>query len=147
MNRIRAARDYVAKNIEREYPFASLQFKTEGFHILMEYHQFDPSANLNQLLVADSHGQLAWADLMGNWFAEFDYADELAIRWHLAGRDSQVIIDPRIAFGAPMVSGLPTWVIRGRHEAGETIEEIVEDFGLCESAIQDALAFEGVQAA
>ena len=147
MNRIRSARDYVAKTIEREYPFASLQFKTEGFHILMEYHQFDPSLKWDQLIVTDSHGQLAWEEMMGNRFVEFDYEDEVAMRWHLAGRESQVVIDPRIAFGAPMVSGLPTWVIRGRHEAGETIEEIVEDFEICESAIQDALAFEGVQAA
>lgn len=147
MKRIRAARDYVAKNIEREYPFASLQFKTEGLHILMEYHQFDPSARWDQLVVTDSHGQLAWEELMGNRFVEFDYEDEVAMRWHLAGRDSQVVIDPRIAFGAPMVSGLPTWVIRGRYESGETVPEIVEDFDITESAIYDALAFEGIQAA
>ena len=147
MNRIRAARDYVAKNIEREYPFASLQFKTDGFHILMEHHQFDPSAKWDRLVVADAYGQLAWEEMMGKRFAEFDYEDEIVVRWHLAGRDSQVLIDPRIAFGAPAVYGLPAYVIRGRYSAGETIEEIVEDFEICESAIRDALAFEGVVAA
>lgn len=69
MNRIRAAREYVAKNIESEYPFASLKFKTEGFHILMEYHQFDPSAKWDRLIVADSHGQLAWEEMTRNRFS------------------------------------------------------------------------------
>ncbi len=57
------------------------------------------------------------------------------------------MIDPRIAFGAPTVSGLPTWVIRGRYLTGETIADIVEDFEICESAVRDALAFEGIKAA
>ena len=84
---------------------------------------------------------------MGDRFAEFDYEHEIVIRWHLAGRASQVMIDPRIAFGAPTVSGLPTWVILGRYNVGETIPEIAEDFEICESDIRDALAFEGVETA
>ena len=147
MRRVRDARDYISKTIEIEYPFASLQFKTEGLHILMEYHQFDPSAKMDQVIVADERGQLAWIDLMGDRFAEFDYEHEIVIRWHLAGRDSQVMIDPRIAFGAPTVSGLPTWVILGRYNVGETIPEIAEDFEICDSSIRDALAFEGVEVA
>ena len=142
MQRVRDARDYIAKNIEAEYPFASVQFKTEGLHILMEYHQFDPSAKLDWAVVADEYGQLGWTDLMGHRFAEFDYEYEIAIRWHLAGRGSSVVIDPRIAFGAPAVSGLPTWVIRGRHEAGEAPEEIADDFDIEEAAVREALNFE-----
>jgi uncharacterized protein (DUF433 family) len=56
-----------------------------------------------------------------------------------------VVIDPRISFGAPVVSGIPTWVVKGRWEAGENIFDIREDFGLDENDIRHALTFEGIQ--
>ena len=140
--RIRAAREYIAQNIESEYPFTTLEFKTEGFHILMEYHQFDPAANMDQVVVADEYGQLAWSQLMGEQFTDFDYEYEITLPWHPAGRNSQVVIDPRISFGAPTVSGLPTWAIRGRYDAGETFEDIVKEFQIEETAVRHALIFE-----
>ena len=53
-------------------------------------------------------------------------------------------IDPRVAFGAPNVSGIPTWVIKGRYTAGETVADITEDFHLEATAIRDAWQFEGI---
>ena len=41
-----------------------------------------------------------------------------------------MLIDPRISFGAPMIKGVPTWVLKGRHEAGESIGDIRDDFSL-----------------
>jgi uncharacterized protein (DUF433 family) len=147
MYRIRAARDYIATNFGAEYPLTEHQFKTEGMHVLMDYNQFDYDPNIERIVVADLHGQLAWSELMGNVFAGFEYEYEMALRWHPATRDSLVVIDPRIAFGGPMVEGLPTWVIRGRRIAGESIDEIISDFGISEKAIRDALRFERVEEA
>ena len=130
-----------------KYPFAEYAFKTEGFRVLMDYKQFDPNSEFDQLIVADTYGQLGWTDLLGEKFAEFDYEQELALRWHPAGRLSKVVIDPRIAFGAPMVEGLPTWVIRGRWQAQEEVDEIMEDFGISREAIIDGLLFEGIEIA
>ena len=145
MRRIRNAREYLAQNFGSENPLAEYEFKTEGYHILMEYNKFDPDPNLEQLIVADRFGQLAWADLFEHKFAEFDYEYELAMRWHPAGRESLVLIDPRIAFGAPMVCGMPTRVLKGRWKAGENLEEITEEFELSEQAVHDGLQFEGVK--
>ena len=144
MKKIRAARDYVATNITAEYPLAENRFKTEGMYILMEYHKFDPDPRFEQIIVADRRGQLAWAELFGDNFEHFDYEHELALRWHPAGRDSLVVIDPRISFGAPIVHGLPTWVVKGRWKAGESMNEISTDFGIPKEAVRDALAFEQV---
>lgn len=145
MNRIREARDYVAQNFSAEYPFAEYMFKTEGMYVLMDFQQFAPDSAFDQVIVADAQGQLAWEHLLGDKFAEFDYEYEIALRWHPAGRESRVVIDPRISFGAPAVNGLPTWAIKGRYIAGEEIDEIVEDFGLSRRAVSDALKFEGVK--
>ena len=145
MGRIREARDYVAQIFAAEFPFAEYTFKTEGMHVLMEFNEFTPDSAFDQVIVADSDGQLAWESMLDDKFALFDYEYEIALRWHPAGRDSKVIVDPRISFGAPTVDGLPTWAIKGRHLAGESIKEIMEDFDIAEKAIFDALKFEKVE--
>ena len=82
--------------------------------------------------------------MVSDRFAEFDYEHGLALVWHVAGRHSPIIIDPRIAFGAPTIDGIVTWIIKGRIEANESISEIKDDFGLTEEQIKYALEFEGV---
>ena len=144
MKKIRAARDYTAENFTAKYPLAEHRFKTEGMYILMEYNRFDPDPRFEQIIVADRGGQLAWSDVLGDKFADFEYEYELALRWHPVGLESLVVIDPRVSFGTPIVHGLPTWVVKGRWKAGESMDEISEDFGIPKEAIRDALAFEGV---
>ena len=158
MSRIREARAYVAQVLGKEYPFAEYRFKSEGMNVLMEFSQFasDPSfakliavpdTDPDKIVVASMHGQLAWEQLMGSKFAEFDYEFELALRWHPATYESAVVIDPRYSFGAPVVNGLPTWVVKGRYDAQESIDEIVEEFGIPRESVLDALNFEGVPTA
>ena len=145
LNSIRKTRQYMAQTFNAEYPFAEYCFKTDGYHLLMNLHEFEPNVNVRGLIVADKGGQLGWERMMQDRLYEFDYEYELALRWHPAGRASLVIIDPRIAFGAPMVSGLPTWVLKGRYDAGEDINEIIDDFSLPYEAVRDGLHFEGVK--
>ena len=87
--------------------------------------------------------------MMEDRLLEFDYdlEYELALQWFAAGRHSQVIIDPRVSYGAPMVKGIPTWALKGRWVAGESISDIQEDFNLDENEIVDGLRFEGVEVA
>lgn len=143
LQRIRKARQYLAQRFNSEYPFAEFRFKTEGFHVLMDLQQVEEDTNM-RLIVADKAGQLAWEQMMEDRFLEFDYEYELVLKWHLAGRQSLVMIDPRIAFGAPTVSGLPTWILKGRYQAGESVDDIMQDFRLDKVAITDGLAFEGI---
>lgn len=151
---LRAARHYVAQTYNSEYPFAEFRFKTEGMHLLMELTESDPGFNPLGKTLADKAGQLAWEPLLSDRFAQFEYEpvghdsteDLLAMRWHVGGADSRVVIDPRVSFGAPVASGLPTWVIKGRFQAQESIAEIVEEFGIEEGAVKDALRFEGIAA-
>lgn len=145
MYRIRKTRAYLAQNFSSENPLAEYRFKTEGMHILMEYAQFDPDPSLERLIIADRFGQLAWSDMFEGKFAEFEYEYELALRWHPAGTGSLVVIDPRIAFGAPMVCGIPTWALSGRWVANESLEEIRDEYDLSLEAVRDGLSFEGIK--
>lgn len=144
LQRIRKAREYAAQTLKSEFPFAEYRWLTEGSHMLLDLWRAADDANMRKLIVGDAHGQIAWQPLVGDRFAEFDYESGLAIIWHVAGRQSRVRIDPRIAFGAPAVEGLPTWVILGRWKAGESLTEIIDDFEIAEEAARDALRFEGI---
>lgn len=133
---IRSARAYFAGKFNTDYPFATLELATDGVDLAMKAGA--------ELLIGNKGGQLAWKRIIGDRFKEFDYEDGLAVRWHVAGQSSPIIIDPRIRFGAPTVSGVPTWAIKGRWDAGESVDVIADDFDLVRSVVMKALAFEGV---
>jgi uncharacterized protein (DUF433 family) len=142
MKRIRAARDWAARQLRSEYPFAEYRFKEEAKHLWLDSGQIDVKPGM--ALSADQHGQLAWESVIGR-LREFDYEDAgIVLKWRVAGPSSPIIIDPRIAFGAPTVKGTPTWVIRGRYDAGESDTDIAEDFGIEKEEVREALKFEGV---
>jgi uncharacterized protein (DUF433 family) len=147
LKKIEAAREYLAKQLEAEFPFAEYRFKTDGKDLWMDYAQFEANAGDKTLLAASRGGQLAWSNIIGR-LHEFDYENDggLAIRWHVAGRDESVIIDPRIQFGSPSVEGVATWAFKGRWEAGEELDDIADDFGVSNSDVLAALRFEGVDA-
>ena len=147
LQRIRKARDYVAKVFQAEFPFTQYEFKTEGLHVLLDAAGVDP--DFRDLIVADEDGQMAWERIVLERFDQFDYEEDLALRWHPRGRGTPIIIDPRISFGAPILesTGTPTWVLKGRIEAGETAEEIEADFGVAEADLRYALEFEEVRLA
>lgn len=144
LRKIKAAREYLAKQMEAEFPFAEYRFKTDGRELWMDYAQFEAAAGDKTLLVASREGQLAWSDIIGK-LQEFDYEEAgLAIRWHVRGADQEVVIDPRVQFGAPSVHGVATWVYKGRWQAGEPVDEIADDFGVANSSVLQALRFEGI---
>ncbi len=147
LQKIRRAREYTAQILNSEFPFAEYKWKTEGHHMLLDLWRTEPDSEAKLLILGDVYGQETWQEMVGDRFAEFDYEHELALIWHVAGRQSRVTIDPRIAFGAPMVRGVATWVLKGRWKAGESIEDIEEDFALDKSEIAQGLQFEGIKVA
>lgn len=144
LSEIKEARAYIAVQLGSEYPFSDHRFKTDGKDILMELSQFEQSESKDKLVKTNKGGQLAWAEIIDTKFTEFEYQDDLAVKWHAGGKESPVLIDPRVSFGAPMVKGVATWAIRGRFEAGEPREDIAEDFSLKAEDVDYALKFEGI---
>ena len=143
---VREAHDYLRNDFRAEYPFAELRLFTDGKHVLMRAPD-DIGHELRKVIVADKRGQYAWAKVLAERFEEFDYDAALAIRWHPAGRQTPVVIDPRVSFGTPSVRGISTFALKSRFEAGEQIDDLCEDFGLGEDEVRHALTFEGVRLA
>jgi uncharacterized protein (DUF433 family) len=145
LNQIRETREYARQTFEVEYPFAQLKWKTEGTHLLLDLRDIEGEIGVDKLIAGDLKGQEAWRPFMAERFKQFEYEEGIALVWHVCGKKSPITIDPRISFGAPSVQGLPTWVIRGRWNAGETIAEIKKDFKISLDNIKSALRFEGIQ--
>ena len=142
LREIRAAREYVKNELKAEYPFAEYRFKSEGKNLWLDYEAVEGKRARGTLLKANQEGQLAWSHIIGR-LDEFDYEHKgIVIRRHVAG---PITIDPRIAFGAPAIRGTPTWIIRGRWDAGESNSDIADDFGLTKEEIRKALEFEQVE--
>ncbi len=146
LDSLRRAHEYLRKTFQVEYPFAQLDVKTDGVSVLAEYVAYEGGRTLRGLLAADRGGQLVWPEAIQQRFDQFDYEHRLAVRWHPRGRENPILVDPRIAFGAPIIeqAGIATWIIRERYEAGEEIPEIEEDFGVTREQVAAALAFEGI---
>lgn len=144
--KIRQARDYLSREFGSEYPFAQYRFKTDGKDILMDYDQIAGTSAKDKLLVVSEGGQLAWNRILSNLLKEFDYADEDEVvrAWRVAGVDSAIMIDPRVAFGAPQINGIATWVLKERWQSGESVKDIADDYCLEAPLVFAALEFEGV---
>lgn len=143
--KIREAREYLCREFKAEYPFAHYRFKTDGKTLFMDYDQVS-KADKEKLLNLNENGQLAWNQVLSALLHEFEYDGELdtVLRWRVDGYDSPVRIDPRVAFGAPHVNGIATWVLRDRWGAGEGLSDIAEDYDLPPASVAAALKFENI---
>jgi len=60
------------------------------------------------------------------------------------GPKRSIVIDPEVSFGRPITSlrGISTVVLADQFDAGASIDDLADDYGLPPEAIEDALAFE-----
>lgn len=145
LNDIRRARDFLSRKWNVQYPFAVLKFKSDGVDILLD-HEWDSQNQLNEkLLTANRNGQYVWPFAVHSRLKEFNYgSDGLVESWKVNGRDSEIEINPRVAFGAPHVRGVATAAILQRWKEGMSIAEIAEDLEIAAKLVEEALQFEKI---
>ena len=63
---------------------------------------------------------------------------------HTANEPRMVVVDPRIHFGRPVLAGtgIPTAVIAERFDAGESVDDLVADYGRSAPEIEEAIRCE-----
>ena len=138
---LRRAHKYVRDSLGLEYPFASLELKRQGSHVL---HEFEKEFGREQGLVLDQEGQITLPGIVKATALQFDFDayDKLAFRWFLYGRSVPVVIDPRFASGLPTIAGrnLRADTLVRRHKSGQNIASIADDFKLQRDDIEKVLA-------
>ncbi len=98
------------------------------------------------LLALSRGGQLALRQILEEHLSRVERDPQgLPLRFYPRGREHWVVLDPRVAFGKPVVRGVRTQVIAARFEAGESYESIAEDYGLSPQEVQEAILFENLE--
>jgi uncharacterized protein (DUF433 family) len=104
-----------------------------------------------ELIELSASGQLAMRHLLDEHLKRVDWDDwQFPMRLHpflaleIASTDRPVSIDPKIAFGRPVLSkaGISTAAIADRIDANELPADIAADYGLTIEDIEQAVLFE-----
>lgn len=138
---IRDAYRFALNTWRHPYPFASLDLREFGGHILHVFNQEHPDA---PALALDMAGQWVLPGVVREELEQFEFGqDRLASKWYPAGREVPIVVDPRIGGGRPTIvgTGVTVDILRRRFAVGESIREIAEDFDLEDAHVEEALRY------
>lgn len=104
-----------------------------------------------QLVDLSNSGQLALRHALEAHLKRVEWdARRLPVRLYpflspdVALQDRPIAIDPRVAFGRPVVqrAGVSTRAIAERLDAGETVSDVARDYGLSDVEVEQAVLYE-----
>lgn len=142
MQRIRPAVKVLSSGIGVEHALASRQLYTDGAEVLYDYAASEQDEELRGLTVVRT-GQRQFAEIVRDYLKRITYGDDgWASRVRLpVYQQAGVIVDPRRAFGMPLVvhGGARVEDLVDRFVAGDTLADIAEDFGVPEPEVEDVV--------
>jgi uncharacterized protein (DUF433 family) len=141
MQRVRPALEFVAKRMKIQRPLLTQRFETDGRNLFV--HWINEARDARGLLDVSAGGQYAWPEIVASHFREIEFRDEKPVRLWLNPAHT-IAVDPTIGFGLPIIpaKGIRTEILFERFRSGETVDEIVEDFGLERSEVEEAIRWE-----
>ena len=143
---IRCGLDYLDEQFPSPHLLADKDFQTDGMDLFIQH--------LEDLINVSQSGQLAMRPVLETYLMRIERdIDGVATRLRLFTRRDMppeeiqppiVIVDPRIEFGRPVLVGshIATKVIYQRFEAGDSIEELADDYARTSSEIEEAIRCE-----
>lgn len=144
MPNIRKALDYVRRRLKEKRPLLTERFLTDGVDLFLDKY--------GQLVAVSKDGQLAMRAIMMDSLRHVrrdsqGMPNKLYLFTAPAAKPAaEIAIDPRIAFGNPVLdgTGISTAILAQRYKAGDSIDELAEDFGLSRDAVEQAIRYEVV---
>ncbi|MEX2491296.1 MAG: DUF433 domain-containing protein [Nitrospirales bacterium] len=147
LEKVRKAIQYLQRQSPSKHPLVDHTFETNGMNLFIEKYE--------QLINVTQEGQLAIKEIMKAHLKRIE-RDAQGIPQKLypfthkrAFRPGEiepttVVIDPRVSFGRPSIigTGIPTSIIAERYKAGESVEDLADDYGLQSLQIQEAIRSE-----
>jgi uncharacterized protein (DUF433 family) len=138
LDAIRRAVRYVHDELDVEHPLAKEQFKTNGVDLFVE--------RLGKIINASREGQLGMRAVLVGSLERVEYdrhgrAIRLFPVLRRADAPKNIVIDPRRAFGRPVLVGtsVPAADVRARFDAGDGVDELARDYDVSTELIEDAL--------
>jgi uncharacterized protein (DUF433 family) len=142
MQRIRPAVDALAGGIGVDHALASKRLYTDGAEVLYDYATHDGDEDLRGLTVVRT-GQRQFAAVVKDYLKRITYGnDGWASKVRLPAYErAEVVVDPRRAFGLPLVvhGGARVEDLVDRFVAGDSLADIADDFGVPEEEVEDVI--------
>lgn len=145
MRRVRRAVGYLAERYGHKHPLIDEKMETDGSHLFIQ--------KLGQLEDISENGQLAMRAVLEVHLKRIEWdANGIAVRMYpfsrsagdLSAAPKSIAIDPRVAFGRPVIAGsrVPTIEIAERFTAGDSHATLVREYGLRPQDIDEAIRCE-----
>ncbi len=146
LQQVRDAVEYMRGQLGESRPLASARFRTNGIDLFVEH--------AGDLLNVSKQGQRALREVFERSLARVEFSSESSgpVRLFPFTRPptavdvqpKSLVVDPTLSFGRPVLTGafVRTEVIESRFQAGDSIAEMAEDYGVSAEQIEEALRFE-----
>ncbi len=142
--KVRTALDALKRQFNSARPLVDRQFATDGVNLFIEHY--------GRLMNITQPGQYAMREILSQHL-KLIRRDPHGVPKRLflfparaarTDREPPIMIDPRISFGRPVLvgTGLATTALAQRFEAGETMDELAQDYGRPRAQIEEAIRFE-----
>lgn len=145
LQRVRVAARRIADAYGTTHPFAHRRVYTDREQIFVALSEAGVEPDLLQVTGRRAAGQLVAGGIFDRYVEEIDFeaGTALAERWFPLGRDAPIVLDPHIAFGAPVIVGtrIRTDVLT-LYAAGNPVSSIARAFELDAVRVQSAIDFE-----
>lgn len=148
MQRIRPAVECLASEIGLDHALASERLYTDGAEVLYDYAS-EEDGDLRDLTVVRT-GQKQFTGVVRDYLRRITYgADGWVAQLELPAYErAQVVVDPRRAFGLPLLvhGGARVEDVVDRFKAGDSVNEIAEDFAVAVTEVEDVIRVAARQA-
>lgn len=140
---VRDALRYAESELGIQRLLLNRQLRTDAGELFLDRY--------GDLIHLSPSGQLAMRHIFDAYLERVDWdGDEFPrrlfpfVRGETTDGPRLVVIDPSLAFGRPIVqsSGVSTSVIAARLDAGESVEDLVEDYGISLRELEEAVLYE-----
>jgi uncharacterized protein (DUF433 family) len=141
---VRRGLAFVQEKLGVERPLLQQQFATKGAQLFVEH--------LGQIINLSRNGQIEITEAIQAYLERVERDTRgLPIKLYpfirsqpLNEQPRSVVIDPRLAFGRPVVAGtsIPTAVLAEQFKAGDLPSDLAKEYGAEEEAVWDAIRCE-----
>jgi uncharacterized protein (DUF433 family) len=143
LKKVRTALNYLQNQFPSKHPLADQNFETDRLNLFIQKY--------GHLINISQEGQLAMKNLLEAYLHRIERGPSgIPIRLYPFTRKRQidepkaVVIDPNVSFGRPVLAGtgIATAVIAERYKAGESMDELAEDYNRPRPDIEEAIRCE-----
>ena len=143
LEKVRLGVAYLQDSYEMEHPLAYKKLYTDGINLFIEH--------LGCLVNASLSGQLAIPEIVKVYLQRIEWDEgDLPAKLYPFTRTREtelpksIVIDPLVSFGQPVLegTGVPTSILAQRYAAGESIDDLAEDYNCDRLKVEEAIRYE-----